>query len=369
MPGVLSILVAVLAVVAAFYQLSLKPILITAGLWRQIQPLSNNNCITVPQLQACESNRTAWTPALSFLNAQSASFDDYVAIYDPASGRVTRLKFVNFNNNRGFSAHGMDVVHSSSNPEELFIYLVNHRAPLASHSAQAVGADSSVEVFKTIIGSDTLTHIRTVEDPVIHCPNDLVGYPDGQSFYFTNDHGAKVGLMREFDVFGRRTSSVGYCHAQTGCKYAIAKMHGNNGIARALNDTFYVGNSLMGGITVLERQSDDSLVITDAIHTDRPLDNISLDSRGALWAAGFPDVPTLFFKHFRNFSIPAPSSALRASINTGPSSFYGEKYKLDTVFEDDGNVASGTTSVVYDAERHRLFLHGLMAPHLSVCTV
>lgn len=31
---------------------------------------------------------------------------------------------------------------------------------------------------------------------------------------------------------------------------------------------------------------------------------------------------------------------------------------LDKIFEDDGVVASGTTSVAYDSERKKLYLHG-----------
>lgn len=46
---------------------------------------------------------------------------------------------------------------------------------------------------------------------------------------------------------------------------------------------------------------------------------------------GFPDVFTFMFKHFSDPSVPAPSSALRMTLNTGSSSFFGEKYKLDKV--------------------------------------
>ncbi|RDB16671.1 Serum paraoxonase/arylesterase 2 [Hypsizygus marmoreus] len=379
-----SALVLLIAVAGGLYQLYVKPLLVKLGHWRVIEAIGNTQCKTVPELQACEKlvlhqptgllylacstpeSRVAWTPCLSRLNASGASNNDYVSTYDPSSSRITRLKIKNFTGNRGLSLHGMDVVPSSSNPSELFVYLVNHRAPLAGQPAHLVGADSSIEVFKAIIGSDTLVHIKTVEDEVILTPNDVVGYPDGQSFYFTNDHGEKVGLLRELDILGRATTSVGYCHVETGCKYAIRHMRGNNGITRAQNDTLYVTDVINGAVSILERQRDDTLVIVDAIKTDRGLDNISIDSAGVLWAAGVVKVLTLM-KHFANPSISAPSSALRISLNTGPSSFYGEKYKIEKVFEDDGNIASGSTSVVHDAERGRLFLHGLSAPHLTVC--
>lgn len=128
------------------------------------------------------------------LNETGASFSDYVASYDPQTSRINRFKVVNFKSDRGLSLHGMDVV-PSSNASELFVYLVNHRAPLGGLRAKDVGADSVIEIFKTTLGGDTLTHIRTVQDTIILTPNDIVGSSNGRSFYFTNDHGAKIGLV------------------------------------------------------------------------------------------------------------------------------------------------------------------------------
>lgn len=64
----------------------------------------------------------------------------------------------------------------------------------------------------------------------------------------------------------KTTSTVGYCHVDKGCKLATPKIYDANGIAR-VNDTFYVANSMKGTVTVLERQTDNSLVFTDIIST------------------------------------------------------------------------------------------------------
>jgi hypothetical protein len=90
----------------------------------------------------------------------------------------------------------MDVVPSASNPSELFIYAVNHRKPADPKSAPVTGADSTIEIFKTTVGSTALTHLRTLRDPVILTPNDIVGSPDGESFFFTNDHATKTSFVR-----------------------------------------------------------------------------------------------------------------------------------------------------------------------------
>lgn len=130
------------------------------------------------------------------LNESGGSFTDYVATYDPRRSRITRLTVTDFPNaDRGLSLHGMDVVPSASDPSLLYIYLVNHRAPVGAKAVD-VGADSVIEIFETYSGSGVMRHVHTVEDEVIRTPNDVVGSPDGKSFWFTNDHGVnKVGLV------------------------------------------------------------------------------------------------------------------------------------------------------------------------------
>ena len=119
---------------------------------------------------------------------------DYVATYNPRTSTVSRLDVKNMPS-RGFSSHGMDIVSSSSNPNELFLYLVNHRPPADGKNAWVVGADSSIEIFKTSVGSQTMVHHATIEDPLIMTPNDVVGSPDGKSFHITNDYGTKAGAV------------------------------------------------------------------------------------------------------------------------------------------------------------------------------
>ncbi|KAJ2930284.1 hypothetical protein H1R20_g6831, partial [Candolleomyces eurysporus] len=343
----LNILVVLAAIAGGFYQLRLKPILVKFGQGRVIDPRGNTDCTTVPELKACEKlvlhqpsgvvylacstqeSRPHWLPNAQRFNATGASRTDYVATYNPQSGKVTKLKTVNFNSPRGLSLHGMDVVASSSNPSELWVYLVNHREPL-SGDPKVVGADSSVEVFKTTLGGSTMEYVRTVEDPLVLTPNDLTGTPDGKAFWVTNDYGVKTGLIRDLDLLGRATTSVVYCHETEGCKYAIQNMHGNNGIAQAPNGTFYVVNSIGGQLTVLEKQADNTLVITDVIESDRSMDNASVDSEGHVWVAGFPKALVLVYEHFANpTKVASPSTAFRFSINTGPNSFYGQKFKVD----------------------------------------
>ncbi|KII92103.1 hypothetical protein PLICRDRAFT_36894 [Plicaturopsis crispa FD-325 SS-3] len=382
MPRILLTLAALLvAVLAVAYPLFLKPLLAILGVGRVITPVGNTDCIAETELQACEkivlhqptgilylacstpASRSAWTPSVDRLNASGRSTTDYIATYDPSTRTITHLDFPPLP--RGLSVHGMDVVPSSSDPETLFIYAINHRVPLHGEP----GADSAVEVFETRVGAADAKHIATVEDAgAIITPNDVVGHPDGRSFHFTNEYGAKTGFTRVLEKAGYVAASVGYCHLDAGCRIVNTHMQSNNGIARAPNnDTFYVNHVAAGRMSILERQKDQSLVVTDVIQLDRPIDNVSVDADGVVWLAGLSDALCLLYKHFPDPTVRCPSSAIRVSINTGPSSFYGEKYKVEKVFEDDGSLASGVTSVVHDARRGLLFLSGVASPQLAVC--
>ncbi|KAH8119425.1 calcium-dependent phosphotriesterase [Phellopilus nigrolimitatus] len=387
----LTISVTIAAVIGGFYQFSLKPKLIVFGQGRVVEPIGNTKCKTYDGATACEKislheptghlymacstqqSRAHWLPATNQLNATGKSSSDYVAVFDPATSKVTRLRTQGFKFPRGLSVHGMDVVQSALRPSEILIYLINHREPMAPRLAVDVGADSVIEIFRTRPGSEEMHYVVTFKDPVISTPNDVVATGDDKSFFFTNDHGfVKSGLARRLNLdiyFGRAWSNVGYCHAENGCKVAVDNISGANGITKDKDGKYYVASSKSTEVFVLERQADSSLVITDVIHSEHPIDNLSVDKSGAIWGAGMVNALHRVNVHFVNPKIISPSSAFRITPNDGQSRYFGEKYKVEKKFEDDGEIASGSTSVVYDSQRKKLYLHGIAAPHLTVCDI
>lgn len=123
-------------------------------------------------------------------------------------------------------------------------------------------------------------------------------------------------------------------------------------------------------VEVYEVQADKGLVLTDKIRTGYLMDNINLAQDGSLIVAGFPK-PLKMAAIFHNEGTGkvAPSVTIRISKNTGKDAFYGQKWNVDKVFEDDGHVMSGATNGLLDTDRNVLFLGGIMAPHTAVCKI
>ena len=142
----------------------------------------------------------------------SAAGTGYIATYDPCSKKVIRLTASGFKSPRGLSPFSMDVVPSTRNPLEFTIYLINMRPPfvsldetlppsirdeIASARAKKEGPDPSIEMFRYVLGSDSMQHVATWadEDAVIF-PGGVVGLPDMEGFWFTNMYPCKAGAVR-----------------------------------------------------------------------------------------------------------------------------------------------------------------------------
>jgi arylesterase/paraoxonase len=209
-------------------------------------------------------------------------------------------------------------------------------------------------------------------------------------------------------LFDRAVTSIGYCHVDRGCKIATHHLPGSNGIARSNENTFFVGSTTRAEVRMLERQSDDSLVVSDVItygsafvvgidlfvltdvtivENPMPVDNLSVDGEGAVWAAAFPSSKEVWEHLGDPVRHSCSSTALRIAFTAGNGlTSPGNGYNVDTVscqgliprcklvdrlcmqpFRSNGtnHIASGTTTVVHDTQRHRLFLSGRVSFSVS----
>lgn len=232
---------------------------------------------------ACSTleGRKNWVPAIDHLTEPLPG--DYVAIYDTRgsgspSSRITKIKPENFPGIKGegqFNLHsiGVEVLDSSSESSSekptLRIFLNNHRPFLDSNTGKFLsgkehGANSTVELFETTLGSDSMKFIRTYSNPLLVTPN-MVAPVDGDSFLVTNDHGEKVGLSRTLDLFMPKSHIV-YCDKK-GCKNASKnKLSYPNGLIKSSQrNVYYQASTGQGIVRSYELQADKSLVLVSGL--------------------------------------------------------------------------------------------------------
>jgi hypothetical protein len=135
---------------------------------------------------------------------------DFIAFYNPTTHKTTKLAFENTYEGFEYISHGMDVVQSGSDPNTLFVYLVNHRPQRCAQQGKEpeLGADSVIELFKTTVGGNSLVHVKTFKDSVIYTPNDITGSPDGDSFFFTNDSPSRTNAVSTIPSFSYPVSEA-----------------------------------------------------------------------------------------------------------------------------------------------------------------
>lgn len=381
----------------------LGPLVTVLGVGRVVEKLGDAHCDTLPELQACEKmvlhrpsgmlymscstpiSRTKWCPTVDNLDTPKPPTDpDGFAIVDTsqplssASFKRVTLKGLPIDDPtwRGLNLVGLDVVESSIEPNVLWVYVINHRPPLPPKTPKTDGADSCVEIFRTTVGSDEFIHVRTVEDAEhIVTPNDVVGQPDGSGFWVSNDHIARVGSARTMELLtGREGLGITYCTVVGNCKFAITGIPSLNGIVRAppsklsMNqELFYgAGHATNAKLFVMERQSDNSLVLSDTVNMDYAMDNLSIDEQGSVYVATFPKL-----YHWRTGYTKAPETYLNPSsvhkISIDPGAYFGDKYKVEKIFETNGTLISGATSAVWDSKKKTLWIHGVASKNLVAC--
>ncbi|KAI7948199.1 hypothetical protein MJO29_009864 [Puccinia striiformis f. sp. tritici] len=435
-----SIPVTLLVLIGAF----LKPKLQEAGVFRTIANVNNERCSRIEGLQACEDifvdqptglaylacshrkDRANWLPALNVLkyeNIQGQSSADYLTILDLNTHDHRKVKLTNLPESLlqgGIHTHGLDLfVHpekaepgepenagaeaESTHPRKATIFLINHRSSQDSSLPHPGTADSVIEVFDTIIGSDEATYRRTIHHDLVITPNNLVALNEN-SFYVTNDHLRKKHWTRDLEVcqvdfVAREMKSLRNLSVDSKLRYAnqvlfldsaldsvvhcsfeesvqcIAALHGRyqfpNGIAKGPGNTIYMTNSLNAHLRLLEIQPDNTLIVKEEYKVPRVIDNIYVNSAGSVFIASIPSFlkfeNVLKELHKEDSSAVSPSEVWKFSNQTSPESPQKTPFKLERIFADDGNQVSGTTSLA--PWNSKLFMTGILSSYVSVCEV
>jgi arylesterase / paraoxonase len=208
---------------------------------------------------------------------------DYTQAHDdvPLKQLIKPFTFVDYPNENDFQPLGLDY-----EPEESALYVVNHAT-----------TGSVIDIFQLDLAAATATFVKTFKHPLIHAPNSIHALGHGR-LYVTNDHFIRSEvsyLLSQAEMYlGLPGGTVVYTDTNDAeSTKVVARVAFANGITMLNATTLAVASSTAPGVYLYEVQPDYNVTSRVYIRTDVSVDNLSVDSAGALLLAGHPFSPQL----------------------------------------------------------------------------
>ncbi|GAA5983769.1 hypothetical protein JCM10908_005917 [Rhodotorula pacifica] len=381
----------VIIAIAALYAL-VAPRLDRMGVRRPVHGYNNEDCFAVPGLEACEDaawvdqksgtaylvcsdrvSRKHWVPATLHLNATELpqKSTDYIAVFDLASRMHHRLTLKGLPEEaNGIWVHAIDLWRSPEDPNHLTIFVNSHRPPKDRKLALTQGADSVIEIFETLVGTDEARYVKTISSPHIRTPNNIAA-TGPRTFYVSNDHRYKTHWTRQFEIIKATPSDIIYCDASgatANCLVAAGNVIYPNGIAKGPGNLIYQASTLAGLVRVWEAQPDHTLKEKDVIKINRHFDNVHVGHDGAMYATALTHI-----LEFKKGGADAGMSGVRPPVevyrisNNTLAHMSGVQYRSELIFADDGGTVMGSTSAA--PYQDKLLLTGLYTEEIVICTI
>lgn len=212
-----------------------------------------------------------------------------------------------------------------------------------------------IEVFDLV--ADSLIFIKTITDPKLISPNDLVAI-DTSSFFVTNDHGfsSKLGLLAE-NYLGLSVANVSFYDGSEFFTRAKGISYANGITYDFQRRLLYVASPRSFSIKVYDVLDDSKLVHKEDLEVGTGIDNLYLDEKGALWTGGHPNL-LKFTSYANGNSAEAPSEAIKVTyVKEG-------NWSVEQLFTDDGRLLSGASVAVPWGKQ--LFIGNVMDEELIV---
>ncbi|KAF4337162.1 serum paraoxonase arylesterase 2 [Fusarium beomiforme] len=246
---------------------------------------------------ACEDSfeqRFSWFPGLGVLHdpLTASKSRGSIHVIDPKTFKSKRLEFEGFGG--PFITHGIDVIADPKEEDGIYIFAVNH-VPNSDYLQHVVDgkndeykghkAASQIEIFHHRIGSSTVKHVRSISHPLIQTPNDIVAVSP-TSFYVTNDHYYREGLMRQVEdmYYGGKWSNTIFVQitdltskdstAGVNASIALTGLHNNNGLGHGRTpNEIAIGSAASGDIHIADIKSDHTIQVQETVQFDTAVDN------------------------------------------------------------------------------------------------
>lgn len=148
--------------------------------------------------------------------------------------------------------------------------------------------------------------------------------------------------------------SVVYCRSSK-CHVAASGFTFPNGMVKGKDGLYYIPSSFSDQIKVMKLRPDLMLEEVDTIRLGMPIDNLSVDENGDIYAAAFPRVLKIMEVYQKPYETSSPSTIWRIRKS-------GSSYQIQKILEDkEGKLVSGATVAIHDARTGRLFIGGIIS--------
>ncbi|MEP3209162.1 MAG: SMP-30/gluconolactonase/LRE family protein [Maribacter sp.] len=198
----------------------------------------------------------------------------------------------------------------------------------------------SFEVFQ--LQDATLTFEKTITDPAIVSPNDVVMI-DENRFYFTNDHKYEDGIGRFVeDYVGIGLSNVVYFDGENYIEVAKGIGYANGINYDKKRKLLFVASPRNFEVKVYAVNEDGLLDFIEDIDCGTGVDNIEFDSEGNLWIGAHPNL-LRFSSYAAGKKETAPSEIIKIDYRGS------NDYSIEKVYINDGtSMSASTVAVPYD---------------------
>lgn len=269
--------------------------------------------------------------------------------------------------------HGLSLVRVDG---ELYVHVINHADPAGSTVEQyryvpvpempisevpfpeVPVPDSAGEEGGPGFGK--LLHLRTVSDPALFSPNDLVAV-DARRFYVTNDHGGRSAVTRSVEhVLGLRLGDVQYYDGLRFEAVATGQSFANGILLTRDGRRVLVAETVAGTITSYLRDPDSGQLTPESyLPFETGPDNLTQAGDGSIWMVGHPRLAD-FAAHARDPAKRSPTEVYRID-------FFGRTADYGAVLADEGDLLSGGSTAV--VRGRQMWVGNVFDPYLLRCTL
>jgi len=243
-----------------------------------------------------------------------------------------------------FQPHGISLYIDPEGRDALFV--INHS-----------GGTHKVEIYD--LQPDGLVHRRTVKDPALVSPNDIVAV-GRERFYATNDHRFTSGLLKIGEDYLKLPLANVVFFDGRDFKVAAEGIGYANGINISPDGRkLYVVGTTQMTLKIFNRDlKSGALIPIENVRFDTGLDNIEIDASGALWIAAHPQL-LKFVAHSKDAANLSPSQVLRVTLQPH------EEPRIDEIYLTNGEALSGASvGAVY---QNRMLIGSVFEPRFLDC--